>query len=46
MTIPRAELNGLLLMFELVPPVVNALKTMNSVIFIFGQILALLLGEK
>ena len=27
MTIPRAELNGLLLMCELVPSIVNALKT-------------------
>ena len=45
MTIPRAELNGLL-MCELVPPVVNALKTMNSVISIFGKIPALFLGEK
>ena len=27
MTIPRAELNGLFLMRELVPSVVNALKT-------------------
>ena len=27
MTIPRAELNGLLLLYELVPSVVNALKT-------------------